>query len=180
MNKKLTSGLKFLKKHLFIVIVTLQVLFLVVMASLNYVIEEFGDVIHLETEPYDPRDVFYGDYINLSYTINEIHPSYWFGSENVKPNEVIYVLLKPDERDIYRVKAASDKKLEAQGDEVVISGRYRHKDYEQVHRVSYGMNRYYIEEGTGEEYEQINSKMIVTVAVSPWGQKKILDVEEME
>ncbi len=32
----------------------------------------FGEEIKLETEPYDPRDLFRGDYVALSYKINEV------------------------------------------------------------------------------------------------------------
>lgn len=169
-----------LKKRLLLIVIILQVLFLTVMAGLNYVVEEFGDIIYLETEPYDPRDVFYGDYVHLNYPIEEIFPSYWFGSEKVKRNKVINVLLKPDERGIYKVKAASDKSLDPNEDEVVIRARYLYKDHDNVRHVTYGLNRYYIEEGTGEEFDTVNQKMIVTVALSPWGQKKILEVDELE
>ncbi|MGP4073462.1 GDYXXLXY domain-containing protein [Piscibacillus sp. B03] len=168
------------KRRLFIIVIVLQLLFLAVMAGLNYVVEEFGDVIYLETEPYDPRDVFYGDYVNLNYTVENIHPSYWFGSEKVKRNKVINVLLKPDERGLYVVKAASDKSLEPQGKEVVIRARYLYKDHQNVRHVTYGINRYYIEEGTGENFNTINENMVVTIALSPWGQKKILKVEKMD
>ncbi|WP_054754686.1 GDYXXLXY domain-containing protein [Piscibacillus salipiscarius] len=122
--------------------------------------------------------MFYGDYVRLNYDIETIHPPYWFGSEDVKQNKVINVLLKPDERGIYIVKAASDKNLDPQGSEVVMTARYLYKDHENIRHVTYGIDRYYIENGTGEKYNSMD-EMLVTVALSPWGQKKILKVEEM-
>ncbi|GEL78344.1 GDYXXLXY domain-containing protein [Tenuibacillus multivorans] len=169
-----------MRKKLFVIVVTLQVVFLVGMAGLNYFFEEFSQIIQLETEPYDPRDVFYGDYVHLNYTAESIRPENWFASEDVKPNQVIYVLLKPDERGIYRVKAASDKKMDPNEDEAVIRARYLNQEFEDAYRVNYGLSRYYIEEGTGEKFDTTNDKMIVTIALSPWGQKKILEVEEMK
>ncbi|TFB22051.1 hypothetical protein E3U55_07050 [Filobacillus milosensis] len=167
-------------KRLFLIAIALQVVFLLTMFGLNYFTEQFGDVIRLETEPYDPRDVFYGDYVHLNYSAELISSENWFASEEVKGNQVIYVLLKPDNRGIYKVKAASDKQIDPQEYEVVIRARYRYKDFNNKHRVDYGLNRYYIEEGTGERFDTMNEKMLVTIALSPWGQKKILNVEEMD
>ncbi|MGM8214699.1 GDYXXLXY domain-containing protein [Bacillaceae bacterium W0354] len=169
-----------MRKRLLIVTVTLQVLLLAGMTASSYLIEKFGDIIELQTEPYDPRDVFYGDYVQLNYVAERIRPENWFASGDVKNNQVIYILLTPNENGIYQVKAASDKRMDAHGDEVVMKGRYLYQDYENVHHVNLGVNRFYIEQNSGEKFDRHQGRMVVTIALSPWGQKKILSVEEVE
>lgn len=168
-----------LRNKLLLITITLQVVFLLGMTASNYLIEKWGDVIQLQTEPYNPRDVFYGEYIQLDYVAEKVKPEYWFATDKVKHNQVIYVLLAPDERGIYQVKAASNKKLDAHDDDVVIKARYQYEDYQNIHRINFGVNRYYIEENSSLSLD-LNRRMLVTIALSPWGQKKILKVEEME
>lgn len=95
----------------FYVVIGLQVLFLVGMSISFYLMDDFGEVIRLETAQVDPPDIFYGDYVRLQYEQERIEPEYWFGSKDMDRNEKIYVLLIPDDKGIYHVKAASDRKL---------------------------------------------------------------------
>ncbi|MBO8156234.1 MAG: GDYXXLXY domain-containing protein [Bacillaceae bacterium] len=166
-----------MKRVFFYVVTGLQALFLIAMSVSFYIMDDFGEVIRLETAPIDPPDLFYGDYVSLRYEEERIEPEYWFGSKEVDRNEKIYVLLIPDEEGIYHVKAASDKKLAEHDDGIVITAKYQYKDWNGDHRVSFGINRFYVEDNTGRQYEEIRDQLIVTVVVVPWGQKKIVSLE---
>ncbi|WP_188207103.1 GDYXXLXY domain-containing protein [Alkalibacillus aidingensis] len=169
-----------MRKKLFFITVILQVLFLLAMVTSSYLLERFGETIKLQTEAYDSQDVFYGDYVELKYLVEEIRPENWFSSDEVKPNQRIYVLLTPNEDGIYQVKAASDMKLEAEGDEVVIQARYQYQDFNEIHHIDLDIGRYNLETGEREEVEASQERLIVSVALSPWGQKKVVDVETVE
>ncbi|MBM7554087.1 GDYXXLXY domain-containing protein [Thalassobacillus pellis] len=167
-----------MKRIAFYVIVALQVLFLAGMSASYYAMDTFGETIHLKTAPVDPTDLFYGDYVILNYEIEEITEEKWSGEEP-SHGEKVYVLLAEAEEGVYEVKKASTEKLEAGKGEVVLKGKHQWTDMSSsLHRISYGINRYYVEENTGRKYEQNQGGMIVEVVVAPWGQKKIVAINE--
>ncbi|PKR78316.1 hypothetical protein CEY16_00730 [Halalkalibacillus sediminis] len=169
-----------MRKKILIFAVAFQVLFLISMAASSYFIEEFGKVIKLQTEPNDPRDVFYGDYTYLNYSAETIRPENWFTNENVQSNQVIYVLLTPNENNIHQVKAASDKRMDADEEDVIITARYSYQDQDNMHHVNFGVNRFYGEGHTDENFNNNKKRYLVEIALSPWGQKKILNMKAME
>lgn len=152
-------------------------MFLVGMSLSYYLIDEFGETIQLKTAPVDPRDLFYGDYVTLGYEVEQISEENWSGSDRVDAREKVYLILSPNQSGIYEVAEAADHKLEArETNDVVITGWYGWYDRLNGHRIHLGLDRYYIEENTGEEFENSREPMTVTIAVAPWGQKKITDL----
>ncbi|MBM7571501.1 GDYXXLXY domain-containing protein [Aquibacillus albus] len=166
------------KRVLFFVVVVLQCLFLLGMVCSYYLIDDFGKTIQLKTVPVDPQDIFYGDYIILRYEIEEIDRAKWTGTEEPSYHERIFTLVADDNGDgIYQVIQASSEEMIADAGQVVLEGRYEYQDmHEGTYFVDYGLGRYYIEDNTGERYER-SGELIVSVAVAPWGQKKIVTVE---
>ncbi|MEI7028124.1 GDYXXLXY domain-containing protein [Paenibacillus sp. y28] len=167
------------------VLLALQVLFLLGLAGSYYATGWFGKEIRLQTAPVDPRDLFYGDYVRLSYDISRIPVSKWTGeepiqAENYPVGKKVYVLLQPGADGVYEVKSASYDKLQAAGEETVLEGRLEWVSSLQAAVeavVEYGLERYYVPEGTGRELEDQARNMIVRVQVAPWGQKKISGYE---
>ncbi|WP_226037690.1 GDYXXLXY domain-containing protein [Aquibacillus saliphilus] len=165
-----------MKRIFFYIIVGLQFLFLVGMAASYYMIDYFGETIKLETLPVDPQDIFYGDYVTLRYEIEEIQANKWGGNENPTSGNRVYVLLENKEG-AYQVVKASDEKFQPSSGQVMLTAKYKYHDsINSIYQVDYGLGRYYIEDNTGQQYEQ-SGEMIVTVAVAPWGQKKITDLK---
>src|SRR5690625_316336 len=167
-----------MRQKIFIIAVALQIVILLGMTASSYVIEYVGDVIDIQTEPFQSKHIFYNDSIELNYDIEKIRPENWFSASDVKSNQVIYVLLTPNDNGIYQVKAASDKKMDTHGDEVVITGRYMYQDAQSFHRIRLGVNRYYLD--SNKNIEPFDGRLIVTLALSPWGQKKIINVQPVE
>ncbi|GGD17718.1 GDYXXLXY domain-containing protein [Pontibacillus salipaludis] len=162
-----------MKRWLFPLIVSLQVLYLVGMAGAYYAIDLFGETIDLKTAPVDPRDLFYGDYVVVNYEISTISDEKWVGKEP-QYNEKVYVKLKKD-GELYAAEAVSHQALRTEGDEILITGQYKGGNGNEL-RIRYGIERFYVEENTGEALEGNESERIAKVAVAPWGQKKIVSL----
>ncbi|WP_028782000.1 GDYXXLXY domain-containing protein [Thalassobacillus devorans] len=166
-----------MKRFAFYGVVLLQVLFLTGMSISYYAMDAFGQTIKLETAPVDPRDIFYGDYVILNYEIERIDEEKWSGGIP-EYGEAVYILLEESDNGVFQVVTASRDKMETEADQVRMRGKYQwHNEGQSVHQVTYGINRYYVEENTGGKYEQQRDDMVVEVVVAPWGQKKIVSIK---
>ncbi len=79
----------------------LPILFLIALIIYPMVTVQLGETILLETIPYDPTDLFRGDYVELRYQVSELDESYLHESieiteENMYENHVYYAVLKPE------------------------------------------------------------------------------------
>ncbi len=122
-----------------------------------------GHPIVLDTEPVDPTDLFYGDYVILNLEINSVPAS--------KISEGLLQEMKKKERDdywadkmtvysvleekegVYTVKEVTEQKPE---NDIYLKGRmYVYSDMpdDAVHHIDYGLNRFYLEENTGTAME---------------------------
>ncbi|WP_079480662.1 GDYXXLXY domain-containing protein [Halobacillus salinus] len=166
-----------MKKTLwFYVLVALQAAFLIVMSVGFYAMDEWGETINLKTEPVDPRDPFYGDYVVLNYQVESFPSSKWEGKDDVERGDKVYLLLENEEDGVSSLIKASDHPLNPDANQIVVESRMEWRDqYNDNYRVDLGLDRYYIEENTGREWEQAEDR-IVTIVLAPWGQKKIQSV----
>ncbi|WP_077623088.1 GDYXXLXY domain-containing protein [Sediminibacillus massiliensis] len=171
-----------MKKILFYSIVILQILFLAGMSGAYYLVEDWGEKVKLRTEPIDPQDVFYGDYVHLRYQAQNIDEEQWEGEqEDISRNTKVYVTLRENSDGFHEVERASVEKLKPADGQVVLTAVYQYYDhYENTHSVDYGISRYFVEDNTGQEIESSRQEMFATVSASPWGQKRILSLEIAE
>jgi uncharacterized membrane-anchored protein len=108
----------------FVVLVMFQVLLLIGMVVYRQYWVSTGERILLRTAPVDPRDIFRGDYVQLSYEISNIDLDQFPVKEGFNPNEKIYVILEKDADGTY--KASSLRKLQPAGGKF-IQGRVRNE-----------------------------------------------------
>jgi uncharacterized membrane-anchored protein len=80
----------------FILIVLLQVALLVGIIAYRHYWVATGEKILLKTAPVDPRDIFRGDYIDLSYDISQLDLDALGVKERFKGSERVYVILEKD------------------------------------------------------------------------------------
>ncbi|TDF97705.1 GDYXXLXY domain-containing protein [Paenibacillus piri] len=164
------------RTRLLIAVVLLQILFLGGIAGSYYAVGWFGQEIKLKTAPVDPRDLLYGDYVTLGYEISQPEARLWKGTgERPAQDSRVYVLLKPA-NGLYEAAGIYDAKPAAGPGEVVLKGKVRSAWGESI-RVQYGLEQYYVPEGTGRQLEDKARNMIVAVKVAPWGQAKIVGME---
>lgn len=137
----------------------------------------FGEEIILETMPVDPKDLFYGDHIILNLAINDV-PKGKLSKElltelNRKANggfaqsfKIINVYTKlVKDGDTYGVKEVSLKKPK---NGIYVKGKistYYSSSSESNIQIDNGLNRYYVEENTGDELEKLAQKGKVKVSV---------------
>lgn len=128
-----------------------------------------GKAIRLELQPVDPRSLLQGDYVILRYSISalELKPE-----PNI--NEKVSVGLVQNEEGVYEyngsfVKGRAEEASPAKAD-VWITGRYKGDG-----RIEYGIENYFVSEGTGLELEQ--KAKYANVKVSKSGDALILSIE---
>jgi len=144
----------------------LPILFLIALIIYPMVTVQLGETILLETIPYDPTDLFRGDYVELRYQVSELDESYLHESieiteENMYENHVYYAVLKPEGK-IHTVDYLIDNKPDK--GLYLKCNAYFYQPYgvkmdtsEELPLtidVDYNINRFYLKEGTGLELEE--------------------------
>lgn len=163
------------KKFLLILIVPLLILLGMVIKPVSAYM--FGEKVVLETIPIDPTNLFYGDYMSLQLAISEVpkellseslvkelksysNDNYSFFSKSL----TVYTALEK-KGDIYSAKEVS---LTKPNNGLYLKGKinYSSSIYEQpTFYIDYGIDRYYVEENTGEQLEQEAQKGNVQVSL---------------
>jgi uncharacterized membrane-anchored protein len=139
----------------------------------------FGQEIRLSTEPVDPRDLFRGDYVTLSFSIERLDESLvkdgddeflvkdgdqdavWVSRQANKYIRYVYVTLSPGDDGIWQAVEISAKPPE--------EGLYlRARVYKQS--LDYGdyLKRYYVQENTGRELELAAQRGEIVAVAKAW------------
>lgn len=124
-----------------------------------------GETITVKTELVDPRDLLYGDYVNLQLEINTVWKEK-MSKELVDKLEnrnfinrrivTVYSLLEKDE-DHYTVQSVS---LHKPGRGIYLKGKIEIWNTDinvNKYYIDYGLNRFYVEENTGKELENLSN-----------------------
>lgn len=125
-----------------------------------------GVEVGLETVPVDPRSLFRGDYVRLNYAISRLKTADLSGDDWFDLHEDIYVLLAP-EKDLYAATGVFHQRPAVPDGHIVIKGRVSSVVRRQLSRdgvkipslpttlsVRYGIESYFVPEGTGRELER--------------------------
>lgn len=146
-----------------------------------------GQEVRLETEPYDPRDIFRGDYVELRFAIERV-PASLMESQDAEPNEAesggyrgyplphLYVTLEPD-RDGVSQPVRLTRKPPAEGTYVRATYiPYYSWDKENV-RLDYGnsLRRFYVKENTGLDLEEAARRGRVEAVARIWKGRIVLE-----
>lgn len=141
-----------------------------------------GENVTLATVPVDPRDLLYGDYVTLDLEIEEVDVNKLnkelkdYVKEHEYGKEIpVYVYLYQDEYGIFHVNNVSMKHpVESFSDGLYIKGKMtpyindnswnEEAEFKETVTVDYGIDRFYVEEGTGLELENQSRKGQVLVS----------------
>lgn len=116
-----------------------------------------GREITLDVRPVDPRSLFRGDYVILGYDISRLPRSLFDAEPHV--GEPVYVRLVRDGTG-WKAAGVNRKLTAAKGDgEVVLAGHVRHVPGtapipEAQVSITYGIESFFVPEGTGKAIEQ--------------------------
>jgi uncharacterized membrane-anchored protein len=119
-----------------------------------------GRAIDLKVVPVDPRDLFRGDYVTLSYDISRIPRSMIAGQ--LHRGDKLFVRLAHDVEGWRPVAAARTRQQagSAGAGEIALAGRVRYAprfvtpSADQSISVDYGIEKFFVPEGVGREIEK--------------------------
>lgn len=143
---------------LLVVLILLQLGFIGYQTIANEQLLANGDLIKLELQPLDARSLLQGDYVKLRYEINDLEIA-----EEDGWSEKIKVLLREtdgvyDYADNYLIDNKWHKPYEEMPGDVIING-----NIVGYNLIRYGIESYFVEEGTGEKPESTAAHAYVRV-----------------
>ncbi|WNF35400.1 GDYXXLXY domain-containing protein [Bacillaceae bacterium IKA-2] len=145
-------------KPIFLIIL-IQLSILSVQVIKSEIILQQGETVILELQPIDPRSLIQGDYVILAYTVGNLE------IPNGTDNERVKLVLRKDGTNLYQYAGYYhhhkkwNKDYQPEAEDVIITGRYN--GYNRVH---FGIESYFVPEGTGLEVEENAKYAIVKVA----------------
>lgn len=154
-------------------LVALQIVLLLTIAGKYYYISGTGETITLKTAPVDPRDLFYGDYVILQYEISEIDrrsvQTDITGERHRTVN--VYVLVEKRGHPWYDAVGVYEKKPVPGANQAVLRAKlHEFSPKEETLYLTYGLERYYVPENTGHEWEERREELtLVDVRVTDSG-----------
>ena len=142
-------------------VVALQIVWMVGTAISKELNLRGGTTALLETQPVDPRDLLRGDYVILNYKIGTI-PTFWVQSgPNTYKSGPVYVVLEKRGK-FHEAVSASLTPIEPRPGQIVVRGTLDTDNrWGNGARVNYGIERYYVPEGTGNPFGKLTVECVV-------------------
>ena len=170
-----------MNRRLFVVVLV-QTLILLAMIGMRQWTLATGIPVILETQPIDPRSLFSGDYVRLNYKVSDLRLEELAGDRLFKRHDTVFVVLAP-EGDYWKAVSVHRDRPQSGDGQAVIKGSVeytgdtmwdaaRNKAVEVKHlHVRYGIEDYFVQEGTGRELERPrqDEKVSIEVAVDRFG-----------
>ena len=153
-----------MKLKLFILVLALQSAWLLGTVFVQEHALASGKVILLETERVDPRDLLRGDYLILNYKISDV-PTNLFSppmKRDLPVGTIVYVALEAH-GDFFAAVLASTNPLVPSGNQVLLqaTSAWSGRNVTNAVRVEYGLERYYVREGTGNPRGKLTVEAVV-------------------
>lgn len=144
-----------------------------------------GTEVRLRTAPVDPRDLFRGDYVVLSYEISQVEAP---TGDNFRRGDAVFVTLAPGPDGFARATGATRARPSLSGGEIALAGRVSspgacapgadgRPDCSQGRRrlrIAYGLESYFVPQFSGRAIERAaRDRVEIVAAVSSSGQAAI-------
>lgn len=161
------------KMSWFLAAVGLQLLLLGFMIVPRMMVLTGGKTVILETEPYDPYDIFTGYYANLNYKISQAE--HLPDKPILKPRGIYYVVVSKDKNGIWKPRRVTEVLPRSlKKDEAFIRGRNEYG------WMKYGIESYYLPESRRHEIEALlrdrKRRALVEVKVNDAGEAVIVSL----
>lgn len=150
------------KGLLIIFIILFQIVILAAMVFNSYAVLLWGEEIDLKVEPVDPRSLFQGDYVILSYPFSNLDLSevkYDFNPEDINHHDNIYLAFAR-KNDTWEVVQATkdpkniDEEIYIKGKVLYVMDNLPISSKPPTIHVKLGIEAYYVPEGKGKEIEE--------------------------
>jgi uncharacterized membrane-anchored protein len=155
-----------MKLKLLILVLALQSAWLLGMVAVQEHALATGKVILLETARVDPRDLLRGDYLILNYKISNV-PTNLFSppvGKDLPEDTKIYVALAPATNRFYAIVKATTNEFAPAAEEILLKGKSTWAQWNvptnSIH-VEYGIERFYVAEGTGNPAGKLTAQVVV-------------------
>lgn len=141
------------------------VIFAVFISMKEYTMKS-GEGVLFKTRPVDPRDMFRGDYVILSYEMNLVP----IRETTMEEGDRVYVGFDVEEGYAVNPVAYEDKPISN-----FIKGRIARRDeYSKDYTVEYGIENYFVPEGEGRKIERLRrGELEVSVVIDKYGNSLI-------
>lgn len=145
----------------------------------------FGQEIAITVEPIDPRSLFRGNYVTLSYPFSQLEEKHFIEElpvlqEKIQPGSIVYVKLTAQD-DVYVLEKASLKPFGT--NDIYLKGRVKsawtHEHDKFKCWVAYGIEAYFTQKEKALEWEKnINQHHIIAkIKVLPSGRAGVKSLE---
>ncbi len=121
-----------------------------------------GEEVFLETQPVDPRDFLRGDYVILSYKIENNSKLQDFIIENdLETGDDLYLVLERDQKNIASLSKIS---LDIPKDQFFLRATVGERSpFIDGYSIDMGISKYFVPEGRGREVEMMSGELDVYV-----------------
>lgn len=156
-----------MKLKLLILILALQSAWVLYTVAVQERALSAGTAIMLETERVDPRDLLRGDYLILNYKISNVPTSLFsppVGKELPAGTKVYVALAQRGE--FFAIARASTNEIQPVAGELLLKARSNWARWNATNtvRVDYGLEKYFVREGTGNPVGKLTVQAVVTAS----------------
>jgi uncharacterized membrane-anchored protein len=166
-----------------LIVVALQTLALAYMIFDRQTMLNSSRVVTLKVIPVDPRDIFRGDYVVLSYDVSRLDMTKIDGEDKFASGDTAYVTLQ-NQGEEWKAVAISHKPMASVPGGVAMKATVQYADAPSEDTTSispvmvtltYGIESYFVPQGTGRaiEVEAAQGKLSADIAVDPSGRAAI-------
>jgi len=154
------------KKKIFLLIGIFWLIIIVGFVAIKEFTLQIGEEVLLKSKPVDPRDLFRGDYVILTYEISRLDiNSLTTDTTNFNINDPVYVTLI--KQDTYGIPSGIYKNQPKEG--LFIKGTVKDVRDSGI-TIEYGIESYFVPEGKGGEIEgQRGRNLDVKVSIDNFG-----------
>lgn len=179
-----------MKKLAVILAILFQLVALSWMALSREYVLQTGELVKIQTAPIDPRDLFRGDFVRLTYAMSEVSSGMLedaLKDKELKKGDVLYARLETSASGIASLTSIHESPSEDGSHYLkarVQNNVMKPKNNNQVLRLKYGIEQYFVEQDKGIEIEkkrggrnEVQVPMIMHIALSGSGTAIIKDHE---
>jgi uncharacterized membrane-anchored protein len=147
-----------------------QLILVLLIPASRWLVLATGRSVFLETEPYDPYNIFSGYYVDLRYKI--ANPDDLPAKPELKESMQYFVVLKPGARGIWNpVRVTERFPRNLARDEVALRGELKY------YRMKYGIEQYYLPEYRRQTVEKLvrnpKNRVLVRVKIDARGRASV-------
>jgi uncharacterized membrane-anchored protein len=167
------------KLKLLVLVLTLQSAWLLGTVAVQEYALAHGKVILLETRPIDPRDLLRGDYLVLNYKISDVRGNLFspLVKNDLAQGTRIFVALALATNGFYEITRASTNQFAPWTNEVLLQGTSANRWWNATNSVHvvYGIENYFVAEGTGNPTGRLSVQVVVPASGHPKIKQLFLD-----